>query len=167
MHWLKWKMSEVKEKGSLGFRYIHEFNLAVLAKQLWRILIHPNFLVSKVSKSKYFENLSIWKVKEKSNNSFLWKSLLSVRLVLQEGLQKRVGDGTNIDIWEDQWINRMGKGKIKTKNPQECPLQRVNELITEGWWNKELLAMKRRYIKNPTNPHKLPQKEGQMVLSLC
>lgn len=47
----------------MGFRDIHHFNSALLAKQLWRFITCPNLLVSKVMKAKYFPR--IFEVKKK------------------------------------------------------------------------------------------------------
>ncbi|XP_027177900.1 uncharacterized protein LOC113777055 [Coffea eugenioides] len=112
MHWLGWgKLSEVKQNGGLGFRDLENFNLALLAKQLWRILTRPNLLVSKILKAKYFKGTSIWKMKGKRTDSWCWKSILSARSLLEEGMRKRVRDGKTIDIWKDRWIPGVAGGK--------------------------------------------------------
>lgn len=55
---LRWKncskLSLSKHSGGLGFRRIHEYNIALLAKQSWRLVSDPHSLVSKVLKSRYY-----------------------------------------------------------------------------------------------------------------
>ena len=41
--------------GGLGFRDLEAFNLALLAKQIWRIITNRNMLVSKILKAKYMK----------------------------------------------------------------------------------------------------------------
>ena len=38
----------MKGRGGLGFRDLEILNLALLAKQIWRVITNPNLLVSKV-----------------------------------------------------------------------------------------------------------------------
>ncbi|KAL0434897.1 UNVERIFIED_CONTAM: hypothetical protein Sradi_0197600 [Sesamum radiatum] len=49
MHWVSWeRLCESKLIRGLGFRHLHLFNLAMLAKQLWRVLCHPERLLSQL-----------------------------------------------------------------------------------------------------------------------
>ena len=92
----------MKGKGELGFRDLQQFNTAMLAKQFWRILIRPNLLVSKIVTGRYFKGSSIRNMKIHAGDSWIWKSILSSREVLTEGVRKRVGNDQQIKIWEDK-----------------------------------------------------------------
>lgn len=55
MHWLRWEiLTRPKGEGGLGFRDIHTFNLAMLAKQEWRLLKNPDSLCAQVLRVKYY-----------------------------------------------------------------------------------------------------------------
>ena len=49
MHWKSWEaLSSPKEKGGLGFKDLEAFNIALLGKQLWRMITHPESLLARV-----------------------------------------------------------------------------------------------------------------------
>ena len=54
MRW--WKLCAPKCKGGMGVRDMHCFNLALLAKQAWRLIDNPDSLCGTVPKAKYFPN---------------------------------------------------------------------------------------------------------------
>ncbi|XP_027082670.1 uncharacterized protein [Coffea arabica] len=139
-HWVGWgKLAEIKGKGGLGFRDLLDFNNAMLAKMLWRILTQPNLLLSKVLKGKYFKGEAIWKTQIKAGDSWIWKSIMSAREVMERGIRKRVGDGTTVDIWKDRWIPGEGTGMVATPMPAGCNILKVHELIQNGKWNRAMM----------------------------
>ena len=102
MHWLSWeKMTRAKEDGGLGFRDIHAFNIAMLAKQAWRLLTNPESLCARVLAARYYPDGDILKAKPKSDMSYTWRSILAGLQLLKKGIIWRVGTGTTIRIWED------------------------------------------------------------------
>nr|XP_027077070.1 uncharacterized protein LOC113700836 [Coffea arabica] len=142
IHWLSWgKITEVKAEGRLGFRELHEFNLALLAKQLWRILTRPNLLMSKIMKARYFKGTSIWKSKSSGVNSSGWKSLLNAKELLEKGIKKRVGDGKSINIWEDRWLSESDDGRVKTRKVEDIKVQREGLETYKNkfwhWWEEQ------------------------------
>ena len=71
IHWLEWgKMCKSKFLGGLGFKKIHESNLALLGKQGWRLINYPSSLVAQIYKARYYSNSSFLHVKLGHNPSY-------------------------------------------------------------------------------------------------
>ena len=65
IHWQRWeKLTLSKKEGGMGFRDLRAFNLAMLAKQGWRLLHDNNYLVYQCLKSKYFPRTHLFDAKE-------------------------------------------------------------------------------------------------------
>jgi hypothetical protein len=69
MHWLAWeKLTLPKNNGDLGFRNLYLFNLAMLARQAWRLVTNPKTLCSQVLNAKYAQNSSILQCKPRDGS---------------------------------------------------------------------------------------------------
>ena len=105
IHWQQWwKLCMLKEKGGIGFKDLLSFNSAMLAKQVWRLLSEPDSLCARVLRARYYADGKLLKAKMKSGCSYTWQSILTGLECFKQGYIWRVGDGTQINIWEDNWI---------------------------------------------------------------
>ena len=106
IHWKNWETScKPKIDGGMGFKDLCKFNEAMLAKQVWRLVHDKTSLFYKVFKAKYFPNCRVFEAKVKSG-SFAWRSILYSRKLILMGAKWRVGDGTQIKIYEANWLPR-------------------------------------------------------------
>jgi hypothetical protein len=133
-------MNIPKSKGGMGFRDLHCFNQAMLAKQCWRLLSDPDSLCAQVLRAKYYPDGDLVNAVLKKNSSFTWRSIMLGLKTFKRGCIWRPGDGGTIDIWSDQWIPSSPTRKILTPRGSIL-LSKVQELIdpTTGKWDEVLI----------------------------
>ncbi|XP_010512944.1 PREDICTED: uncharacterized protein LOC104788863 [Camelina sativa] len=113
-----------------------KFNLALLAKQLWRLLRYPDSLLSRVLKGRYFRYSNPMEVKKASSPSFGWRSMFAAKDLLLQGLRKNVRSGFHIKVWSDNWIPTVPARPAKDRGVPRDPNFYVNHLIdfdTKTW----------------------------------
>ena len=66
-----------KCKGCMGIRDLHSFNLAMLAKQVWRLLGEPDSLCARVLRDRYYPNGRLLKAKVMCGSSYTWQSVMA------------------------------------------------------------------------------------------
>ncbi|XP_021740814.1 uncharacterized protein LOC110707087 [Chenopodium quinoa] len=93
-----------KGMGGLGIRHLGVFNSSLLARQSWRILQNPQFLLSRVLKAKYPSLFSIRSSERLPRSSWGCKSILEGFNILRSGLGWKVGNGSQIRILQDSWV---------------------------------------------------------------
>ena len=69
------KMCKPKVQGGMRFRNLQAFNLPMLSKQAWRILMNPCSLIARIYKAKYFPYSDILGAKLGCNPSYAWRSI--------------------------------------------------------------------------------------------
>ncbi|GLT27734.1 hypothetical protein SLA2020_027110 [Shorea laevis] len=105
IHWMEWrKLAASKRLGGLGFRTLHEFNLAMLGKQGWRLLTNPDSLAAQILKAKYFPRTSFLTADLRPSSSLIWRSIWKSKEILKLGCKRLIGDGRSISIWDDPWL---------------------------------------------------------------
>lgn len=84
MSWAR--LCRPKSEGGIGFRDMESFNLALLAKQAWRITTKPELLLSRILKARYFPNSSFFVADLGDRPSQTWRSILLARPHLEAGM---------------------------------------------------------------------------------
>ncbi|XP_042969072.1 uncharacterized protein LOC122301754 [Carya illinoinensis] len=138
--WRKWeKMAGQKGNGGLGFRDLGCFNLALLAKQGWRLIKSPNSLVLVILREKYFKHSNFLDVKLGTKASLIWRSIWGARDLIKEGMRWRVGDGKKIKIWGHKWLSTPTSFSVQSPVSVLSLESNVEELLGErkGEWNEE------------------------------
>lgn len=139
---ISWKrLGVAKQQEGMGFRDIEGFNLALLAKQGWRILQYPDSLVATILREKYFASDSFCTASVGNQPSYVWRSFCYARETLEGGLWWRVGNGESIKVWKDKWIPSSSTPQILSPMNELDEEARVSSLIDprSGEWNMPLL----------------------------
>ncbi|KAF7822220.1 ribonuclease H [Senna tora] len=74
--------------------------------------------------------------------SYTWRSILSARWVLEKGAIWKVGNGTQIRIWEDRWLHGPHCYRLLQPQQLDSELQWVSDLIDHDTrtWRHDLLS---------------------------
>ncbi|KAK5803057.1 hypothetical protein PVK06_030697 [Gossypium arboreum] len=149
IHWCAWKdLCLLKEDGGLGFRDLAKFNVALLAKQGWRLVNYPTSLLARVLKAKYYPNSNFYKARLGNLPSLTWKSVWSARGLLETGLCWRVGIGDQISVWDDLWISGNEEDRVPNRDNNE-DIKLVSDLIevnNRSWKKKAVRNTFRMHI---------------------
>lgn len=106
------KLCLPKCQGGLGFREIENFNLALLGKQVWRLINNKESLFYKVFKARFFPSCSIMDEGVKTTRSYAGQSILKAHHVIDLGSSWRIGDGSIVLIRGDKWLPGLHSNKV-------------------------------------------------------
>lgn len=105
IRWFGWnRMARDRDKGGLGVRDLHGFNLALLGKQIWRMCSSPTSLMARLFKARYYSNTNILNAVKGSGSSFVWNGIWEAKEQLKKGFKWILGDGRDIRIFHDPWL---------------------------------------------------------------
>ncbi|XP_013624247.1 PREDICTED: uncharacterized mitochondrial protein AtMg00310-like [Brassica oleracea var. oleracea] len=150
IYWKSWDhMCKPKANGGLGFKDIEAFNLALLGKQLWRMLSVKDSLFTRVFKSRYFAKSDPLSAGLGSGPFYAWRSIHAAQKLIQQGARVLIGSGEDTKVFQDSWIGQQParRAQVVRWNRRDsrqylCHNLRVREmLINQGReWNMELLT---------------------------
>ena len=140
----------------MGFKDIKAFNLALLAKQGWRISQDIDSLAHQVLKDKYFPDSTFLEAQLGRNPSYTWRSLVAAIGVLKQGLRWNIGNGQRAKIWANRWIPIPNSFMVVSPRPHNFEGELVKSLLDRvfGGWNTSI-------VKNCFLPH-----EAEAILSI-
>lgn len=88
----------------MGFRNLKNFNLALLAKQNWRLIHDPTSVWAWVLKDQYFPHVSFLEAKKGGRAFWAWSSLLESWDLLLKGAHWQIMRGDQTKLWFDRWV---------------------------------------------------------------
>ena len=156
--WIAWdKLCKSKAEGGMGFRDLKAFNLALLAKQGWRLMQNQNSLFHQVFKAKYFANDTFLDAQLGKRPSFAWRSIMAAKDVILEGTRWNIGNGAKVRVWEDKWMPTPSSYKVVSPCMTLSNGDYVSCLI-----DQELHAWKADVVHRTFLPH-----EAQVILGIA
>ena len=157
MAWISWeRLCTPKVEGGMGFRDLKAFNLALLAKQWWRMQQNPESLVHRVLKAKYFPNSVACEAELGSRSSYVWRSLWNAKKVVDRGSRWCIGNGERVRIWKDRWIPSLELFTVTSPVGVHSGLELVSSLVDverRGW---DVEKVKNMFFPN----------EAELILSI-
>ncbi|GAU22997.1 hypothetical protein TSUD_98260 [Trifolium subterraneum] len=111
--WISWKIVCLREEaGGLGVRQLREFNMALLGKWCWRLLVNKSGLWYRVLAARYGEEVGRLREGGRTGSAW-WREIVRIRD--EEGdvgergwfaasIERRVGNGVDTFFWTDPWL---------------------------------------------------------------
>lgn len=134
------KVCQPKKLGGLGLRKAKVNNQALQLKLLWKIIRMPDNLWVKLVKQKYSKQESQFSYQPKSNVSWQWRKLMSLRAPFRKGLRWMVGDGKSVSFWYDNWVYDSPINQRCTPRPAFEDIKVSYFISSTGNCNYELLV---------------------------
>ncbi|KAM6599952.1 hypothetical protein CsatA_019561 [Cannabis sativa] len=136
VHWKSWQqLTKHKHFGGLGFRDLRDFNLSMLGKQAWRLIVNETSLVSRLYKARYFPRGSFFNAELGHNPSFIWKSIFDTQKLVLSGVRCNIGSGTSINIQRDPWLPDASNPFVTTQlvGLDDCKVASLMESHDRRW----------------------------------
>ncbi|XP_051221867.1 uncharacterized protein [Lolium perenne] len=136
MHWLAWdKITRPKTQGGVGFRDLRVLNQALLARQAWRLIQFPDSLCARLLKARYYPFGDLLDTAFIQNQSQTWQGIVYGLDLLKQGIIWRIGSGSKVGIFRDNWLPRPGTMKVEGRrnNSRRRWVSELINPITRAW----------------------------------
>lgn len=114
--------------------------MALLTKLGWKISNQEEGgLWVTILRDKYLNNHSISSWPRNRPASYIWRSIVDTKWVLEKGVKWIIGDGKSVSIWHDWWC---GDKPLALSHPGDHTnsTQNVEALIMDGSWILDEIA---------------------------
>ena len=162
--WVDWdSVCCLREEGGLGVRRLREFNVSLLGKWCWQMLVNKEGLWYRVLQARYGEEGG--RLKEGGRDGSLWwRMISSIRRGVgqwegswfEDNVRRIVGGGGSTFFWSDNWV---GDVPLRVKFPRLFDLAvdkwvTVQQMTSRGWaegggaweWRRRLLAWEEELV---------------------
>lgn len=115
---------------------LHEFNLTLLGKPLWRLVQFPNSLLARVLRGRYFRCSSSLQLNDVNHPSYWLKSIMAVKPLITLEIRQKLHSGNEIRICKDLWIPTIPAKPARPIAPVLKPMMPESDLmigIPERW----------------------------------
>jgi hypothetical protein len=96
----------------MGFYDFRVYNQALLAHQAWWLLQFPDSLCAHLLKAKYYPAGHLLDTTFIKDVSASWHGVIHGLEILKKGTIWRIGSGSMVKIWRDNWVPRADNLKI-------------------------------------------------------
>lgn len=98
-------------------------------------------MLHSILKARYFKNTFFLDAARGYDPSFTWRSIWGAKSLLLEGLKWGVGNGLQINVWNDSWLSGNGAYVVPTPGRGSNMDMRVSELINfeNGCWDRDVV----------------------------
>ncbi|KAL0443688.1 UNVERIFIED_CONTAM: hypothetical protein Slati_2091500 [Sesamum latifolium] len=100
----------------------------------------PQCLLARIFKHNYFPASNVLSAPVGPSSSFIWRSIMATRYLIQAGSRWQVRNGLSISILHDCWIARSLLFRVIAALHSLNPEATMDVLLTgDGTWNKDLI----------------------------
>lgn len=121
--------------------------------------MHPDSLVTKIFKAKYFSRDDFLDAELGHNPSYAWRSIWMSKALVKKGVRWSIGGGDSIPIWESPWLCNGESLSCPIGLPFELQHLSISDLWVHGskCWNEAFIGnflptqIAEKIIKTPLN----------------